>query len=161
MVDDVRRGILAAGVLGFGFSALIDVVVLHHILHLHHLVSEIVPTDTLGGLRYNVLADGLFSLGGILVMGIGAGLLWRAERRAAAPLPVRPLAGAAVIGLGGFDLFDVVVNHTVLGLHHATDGPGFYDPHWAVISLLIIAAGVLVYRGYDAEAEAEARGGRR
>lgn len=147
MADHVRRGLLAAGVLGFGFSALIDVILLHHVLRLHHLLSERVPTDTLAGLRYNVLADGLFSLGAVFAMGVGAGLLWRAERRAEAPLPVRPLAGAAVIGLGAFDLFDVVVNHWVLGLHHATDGPGYYDPHWAAISLLIVAAGALIYRG--------------
>lgn len=154
MADDVRRGILAAGVLGFGFSALIDVIVLHHILRLHHLVSGIVPTDTLAGLRYNVFADGLFSLGAILVMGVGAGLLWQAERRAETPLPVRPLAGAAVIGLGGFDLFDVIVDHLLLGLHSATSGPGYYELHWAVISLLIIGAGALVYRGYDVDADA-------
>ncbi len=105
------------------------------------------------GLRTNLLADGLFSVAMLVVAGIGGGLLWRAERRTAAPLPMRPIAGAAVIGLGVFDLFDVVVNHTLLGLHHATDGPGYYDPHWAVISLLIVAAGAYVYRTGRSEGE--------
>ncbi|RBI64004.1 DUF2243 domain-containing protein [halophilic archaeon] len=149
MTDDVRRGVIGAGVLGFGFSALIDVVVLHLILRLHHLVSNRYPVSTVPGLRTNVLADGLLSLGAILVMGVGAGLLWRAERRADRPLPVRSLAGAAIIGIGGFDLFDVVVNHTLLGLHHATHGSSYYDPHWFVVSVLIVVAGVLVYRGGD------------
>ena len=148
-MTDVRRGIIGAGVLGFGFSALIDVVVLHLILQLHHLVSNRYPISTVPGLRTNVFADGVFSLGAIVVMGVGAGLLWRAERRAAAPLPAQSLAGAALIGIGGFDVFDVVVDHYLLGIHHATHGPGNYDPHWLVLSALLVVAGVLVYRGGD------------
>ena len=144
--NSTRRAVVAAGVFGFGFSGLVDVLVLHHVLRLHHLVSNVYPTTTLAGLRTNILADGLFSLAMVVVAGVGAGLVWRAERRAPAPLPVRPLAGAAVVGLGVFDLFDVLVNHVLLGLHHATDGPGYYDPHWAVVSLLIIGGGAYVYR---------------
>jgi len=41
-------------------------------------LSGIYPMDTLAGLRTNVLADGLFSLGMLVVTGVGAGLLWRA-----------------------------------------------------------------------------------
>ena len=137
---------MAAGVFGFGFSGLVDVLVLHHVLQLHHLLSNVYPTDTLAGLRTNLFADGLFSLGMLAVAGVGAGLVWRAERRTAEPLAVRPLVGASVVGLGAFDLFDVVVDHTLLGLHHATSGPGYYDPHWFVVSLLIVVAGWVVYR---------------
>ncbi|MFC6837678.1 DUF2243 domain-containing protein [Halomarina ordinaria] len=142
----MRRALLGAVVFGFGFSAVIDVLVLHHVLQLHSLVSNLYPTTTVSGLRTNVFADGVFATVMLAVAGGGAGLLWRAERRATTPLPVRPLAGAAVLGLGAFDLFDVVVNHTILGLHDATEGPGYYDPHWAVISLLIVGAGYYVYR---------------
>ncbi|WP_129113245.1 DUF2243 domain-containing protein [Halegenticoccus tardaugens] len=144
--EPLRKALLAAGVFGFGFSGLIDVLVLHHVLQLHHLLSNVYDPATLSGLRVNILADGLFSVGMLIVAGVGAGLVWRAERRSVAPLPTRPLVGSAVIGLGAFDLFDVVVNHTILDLHSATDGPGYYDPHWAVVSLLIIGAGAYVYR---------------
>ncbi|WP_248905329.1 DUF2243 domain-containing protein [Halocatena marina] len=140
------RALFAAGIFGFGFSGLIDVIVLHHILQWHHLVSAIYPMTTLSGLRMNIFADGLFSIGMILVMGIGGGLVWRSERRTSVPLAFRPLAGAAVIGLGVFDLFDVVVNHAVLGLHHAVSRGGRYDPHWAIVSIGIILVGVYVYR---------------
>ncbi|WP_101294714.1 DUF2243 domain-containing protein [Halegenticoccus soli] len=155
---ELRKALLASGVFGFGFSGLIDVLVLHHVLQLHHLLSDVYDPTTLSGLRANLVADGLFSVGMVLVAGVGAGLLWRAERRAAAPLPVRPLAGAAVVGLGAFDLFDVIVNHTLLGLHSATDGPGYYDPHWAAVSLLIIAAGAYVYRTGIARARGDSAG---
>lgn len=149
--DGVRtRALLGAGIFGFGFSGLIDVLVLHHVLQWHHLVSAIYPMDTLDGLRTNLLADGLFSIGMVIVAGIGAGVVWRAERRTTVPLAIRPLVGAAVVGLGAFDLFDVVVDHTLLGLHHTVSQGGRYDPHWAVVSLLIVLAGVYVYRTRDA-----------
>lgn len=143
---DTRRAVLAAGTFGFGFSGLIDVLVLHHVLQIHHLLSNVYDPATLSGLRTNLVADGLFSVGMLLIMAVGGGLLWRVERRTPAPLAVRPLAGAAIVGLGVFDLFDVLVDHTLLGLHHATHGSAFYDPHWAVVSLLIIGAGAYVYR---------------
>lgn len=141
-----RRGLVGAGVAGFGFSALIDVLVLHHVLQWHHLLSGIYPMDTMQGLRTNLLADGVFSIVMLAVMGVGAGVLWRAERRTAEPLAVRPIAGAAILGLGIFDLFDVVVDHVILGLHQPLSQGGAYNPHWAAVSLLIIAAGAYVYR---------------
>lgn len=140
-----RRGLLGAGVFGFGFSGLVDVLVLHHVLQWHHLVSGIYPMDTVAGLRTNLLADGLFSLGMLVIAGVGAGLLWRAERAASSPLAVRPLAGSAVIGLGVFDVFDVVVDHVLLGLHQPLSRGGQYNPHWLVVSLLLVGVGYYVY----------------
>lgn len=141
-----RRSLLAAGVFGFGFSGLIDVLVLHHVLQWHHLLSGIYPQTTMAGLRTNILADGLFSLGMLVVTCVGAGLLWQSERRTDVPLALRPVAGAAVIGLGAFDLYDVVVDHVLLGLHQPLSQGGRYNPHWAVVSLLFLAAGYYVYR---------------
>lgn len=57
-----------------------------------------------------------------------------------------PLAGAGLLGLGSFDPLDVLVNHYLLGLHHATHGPGNFDPHWVVASLAFAAGGALVSR---------------
>src|SRR6056297_1695427 len=71
--DERRLGLVAAGTFGFGFSGLVDVLVLHHVLQWHHLVSGIYPMDTLAGLRTNILADGLFSLAMLVLAGIGAG----------------------------------------------------------------------------------------
>jgi len=144
--NEIRRGVLAAGTFGFGFSALVDVLVLHHVLQWHHLLSGRYPMDTLAGLRTNLLADGLFSLVMLGVLLVGAGLLWRAERRTASPLPVRPLAGAALVGLGVFDLFDAVVDHLLLGLHQPLSQGGRYNVHWLVVSLLLTGAGYYVYR---------------
>nr|WP_245800127.1 DUF2243 domain-containing protein [Haladaptatus litoreus] len=146
-VDGVtRRALLAMGIVGFGFSGLIDVLVLHHVLQWHHLLSGIYPMNTLDGLRTNIRADGLFSIAMLTIMCIGGGLLWQSERRTDVPLAVRPLIGAAVIGLGVFDLYDAIVDHAILGLHQPLSQGGYYNPHWIVVSLLIIVAGVYIYR---------------
>ena len=149
--DERRRALVAAGTFGFGFSGLVDVLVLHHVLQWHHLVSGIYPMDTLAGLRTNILADGLFSLAMLVLAGVGAGLVWRAERRTRLPLPARPLAGVALIGLGVFDVFDVVVDHMLLGLHQPLSQGGQYNPHWLVVSLLFVGAGYYVYRTATAD----------
>lgn len=149
MNDQTRRGLVGAGVFGFGLSAVVDVVLLHLVLQWHHLISNVVTPATLSGLRTNLVADGLFTLAMLLVASAGAGVVWRAERRAVEPLPARALAGAALFGLGAFDVFDVVVDHWLLGLHHAVGMDGRYDPHWFVVSVLVAAAGLLVYRNAE------------
>lgn len=141
-----RRALVGAGVFGFGFSGLIDVLLLHLILQWHHLLSGIYTMDTLAGLRTNILADGWFSVGMVVIAGIGAGVIWRAERRTREPLAIRPIAGSAVMGLGAFDLYDVIVDHALLDLHQPLSMGGQYNPHWAIVSLLIIGAGAYIYR---------------
>ena len=148
-----RRALVGAGVFGFGFSGLIDVLLLHHILQWHHLLSGIYPMNTLAGLRTNIFADGWFSVGMVVIAGIGAGVVWRAERRTREPLAVRPIAGSAVMGLGVFDLYDAVVDHALLGLHQPLSMGGKYNPHWAVVSLLIIGVGAYIYRTATTETD--------
>ena len=139
------RALLAGGLFGFGFSGLIDTLLLHLVFQWHHLLSGVSRTDTLDGLRTNVLADGLFSIAMLVVAGIGAGLLWRAERRTDVPLAIRPIAGAAVLGLGAFDLYDALVDHVLLGLHQPLSQGGRYNPHWIVVSVLVLLAGAYLY----------------
>ena len=140
------RGLLGAGVFGFGFSGLIDVLLLHLVLQWHHLVSGIYPMGTLAGLRTNVLADGLFSIAMVVIACIGAGVLWRSERRSDVRLAMQPLAGSALIGLGVFDLFDAIVDHALLSFHQPLSQGGQYNPHWTAVSLLFVLAGYYVYR---------------
>ena len=144
-----RRALIAAGIVGFGFSGLIDVLLLHLVLQWHHLLSGLYSQTTMSGLRINILADGLFSIAMVVIMGIGGGLLWKSERRTANPLPVRPLAGALLVGLGVFDLYDALVDHILLGLHQPLSQGGTYNLHWIAISLLFIGAGGYIYRTHS------------
>lgn len=147
------RALLAAGIFGFGFSGLIDVLVLHLILQWHHLLSGIYPMYTLEGLQTNIAADGVFSIAMLVVMCVGGGLLWQSERRSTNQLAIRPLTGAGIIGLGIFDLYDAIVDHAILGIHQPFSGAGQpfgiggrYNIHWTVISLLFIGAGYYIYK---------------
>jgi uncharacterized membrane protein len=151
-----QRALLASAIAGFGFSGLIDVLVIHQVLQWHHLLSGIYPMTTQEGLRTNVLADGLFSIGMVIITGIGLGLLWQSERRTDVPLAIRPLAGSALVGLGAFDLYDAIVDHAILGLHQPLSQGGQYNPHWTVVSLLFIVAGYYIYRTGTEERTEEA-----
>ena len=161
--DTTRRALLGAGIAGFGFSGLIDVLVLHLVFQWHHLLSGIYPMSTLDGLRVNILADGLFSIGMVIVTSIGLGLLWRSERRTDVSLALRPIAGSALIGLGAFNLYDAIVDHALLGLHQPLSQAGRplglggrYNLQWTIVSLLFVAAGYYVYRTGTKQREEQA-----
>ena len=136
--------LVGAGVLGFGLGGLVDVLVFHHVLQWHHLVSSLVPPESLAGLRTNLVYDGLFSLAMVAVMGVGAALVWRALNRSVDPhSPVRAV-GALLVGAGAFNVFDGVVDHYVVGIHDVVHGTGAFNPHWVGASLLLLGLGVLV-----------------
>lgn len=50
------------------------------------------------------------------------------------------------MGLGVFNLYDAIVYHALLDLHQPLSMGGKYNPHRAVISLLIIGVGAYIYR---------------
>ena len=157
-----RSTLVAAATLGVGIGGLVDVILFHMILQTHHLVTGYVDPTTLGGLRTNVFADGAFSLAMLLIAAVGGVRLWSALVAAdpARPPSASAAGGAAVVGRGAWNLVDVVVDHAVLQLHHATY-PAFdvYDWGWLVASLLLTAAGWLAIRG--ATRSAASPGGRR
>lgn len=145
-----RSTLLAAGTLGVGLGGLLDVILFHLVLQTHHLVTGIVPPTSLSGVRTNVFGDGVFSLAMLLVMGVGAVRLWSAlvEADPDRPPSASAVGGAAVVGLGVWNVFDVVVDHALLGLHHATYPVlDVYDLGWFVASLALVGAGWLTVRG--------------
>jgi uncharacterized membrane protein len=144
-----RPLLVAGGLLGFGLGGLLDVLLFHFVLQTHHLLSGIYPPTTMEALRFNLVADGLFSIGMILVMTVGFVLTWRALTRAGAEARSSggAYAGAVVVGIALFNLYDGIVDHYILGLHHATTPRlDIYDVVWVVASLVLLAAGLLVLR---------------
>jgi uncharacterized membrane protein len=139
-----RTVLLGGGVFGFGFGALIDVLVFHLVLQWHHLLSARIPVTTLGGLRTNIYFDGVFSLVTVGVMAVGAAVIWRAlngsDRRYSA---VRTI-GSVLVGIGAFNVFDGVVDHYVLHIHDVVHGTRALNPHWIGASLLLLGLGILV-----------------
>lgn len=137
-----RRLLLWGGTAGFGFGAVVDVVVFHLILQHHHLLSGYVDPHTYEGLRSNVQYDGLFLALMLGVAGVGLVMLWRTVNRARVELSSLFLGGAVLVGTGLFNVFDGTVNHYLLDAHDVVHDTEAWNPHWIAVSLLLLAAGL-------------------
>jgi uncharacterized membrane protein len=144
-----REAVFTGVLLGIGVVGFLDEAVLHQLLSWHAFYWA---TDERGRL----LSDGLFHVAHTALLLWGVGRLWRGPRT------VRPVLGGALVGGGGFNLYDGVVNHLVMHFHlvnervcptvHAdntiatcrADIP--YEIAFDAIALLVIVAGVLVLR---------------
>ncbi|MDX2140594.1 MAG: DUF2243 domain-containing protein [Chloroflexota bacterium] len=144
-----RRPLLRSGlVLGFGLGGFFDGIVLHQIFQLHHLTSSIYPMDTVAGLELNTFWDGIFHAAMYAITLIGLVLLWRALHRRGVPFAPRIVIGAIAVGFGIFHLFDSIINHWLLNLHHICYGPNLMacDVGFFVIGVLLIIAGAVTLR---------------
>jgi uncharacterized membrane protein len=141
-----RNPLVTAGVvLGFGMGGFIDGIVLHQLLQWHHFVSSIYPMDTVAGLQLNTLWDGLFHSAMYLITVIGLILLWRAINRRDVTQSPRTIFSAFLLGMGAFHVFDSIVNHWILRIHHIRSGPNelAYDLGFFIIGLALLGAGML------------------
>lgn len=149
--DRRRRLLLGAGTAGFGFGAVIDVVIFHQTLQTHHLLSGFYDPYSVDGLRTNVMFDGLFVLIMLAIMLTGLGIVWRPINRAEGRLSTRFLLGAIVLGMGLFNVIDGVVSHYVLDLHNVVHGTEAWNPHWLAVSVLLLVAGWVILRSADGQ----------
>ena len=118
----------------------VDQVVFHQLLGWHHLYDG-------SSRRVGVLTDGLLHTAELALLVTGLLLLVRlARRRALAP---RSALAGLLLGAGGFQLFDGLVNHKVLGLHQVRYGVEdllLYDLAWNAAGVVLLAIGVLLLR---------------
>lgn len=145
--QDATGVLLGGGLFGVGLGALVDVALFHHVLQWHHLLSAVRAPTTLRSLRWNVYVDGLFSLGALGVLVLGAAVVWRAANRAVDSCSTRRLLGSVFVGGGAFNVFDGVVDHYLLHLHDVVHGTRALNPHWVGVSLLLLGVGLLVLEG--------------
>ena len=120
---------------GVGLAGTLDEVVFHQLLRWHHLVDG-------GGEGVGRVSDGVLHVASTAALVAGVVLLvrtWDGDRRRT--------AGRVLAGLGGFNLFDGVVDHKVLRLHQVREGvPDLlpYDLAWLTISAAVLVAGLLL-----------------
>jgi uncharacterized membrane protein len=133
----------AGFVLGMGFGGLADGIILHQILGWHHLVCYTMNCRpaSIAQLEHENTQDGYLHLVLWLVLLAGATLLWRAARRAGPAARGRVLWGAVLAGCGAFNLFEGLINHQILGLHHVLPG----NPHQFLFDMLFLANGVVFF----------------
>jgi uncharacterized membrane protein len=133
-----RRVLLSGFLFGCGVAAsVIDMFVFHLALHWHHFY-DLSTSDVA------LTVDGFFHAFGWFVT-VG-GLFLLADIRRRVEVPWRRWVGAAIAGVGFFQLLDGVLFHKVLGIHQIRYGVDLlvYDVTWIGTAVLALAAGVLI-----------------
>lgn len=136
----IKRTIWSGVLVGIGVAAFIDETFFHQLLHWHHFYDK--STTTVG-----LVSDGFFHAGGFTCMVVGLFLMADALRRRGF-VPKR-WWGALLIGAGGFQLYDGIVQHKILRLHqiryHVTIWP--YDLTWNGIAVVMLIVGIFLMLG--------------
>ena len=141
-----RTPLVAAGfLLGAGLGGFVDGILLHQLLQWHNMLSGQLPPDTLVRAKINMYWDGLFHAAVWVLTVTGLGLLWAATGRADVPHSGRTLLGGGLLGWGGFNVVEGLIDHELLGLHHVYE----YTPnHWpADLAFLALGAALLLAGG--------------
>jgi uncharacterized membrane protein len=114
---------LSPGVwLGLGLGGFFDGIVLHQVLQWHHMLTSAgFPATSLHNLEFNTLWDGVFHMATWVFVVVGLALLWRHARRGSTGFAGRRFIGSMLIGWGGFNLVEGIVDHHLLGLHHVNE----------------------------------------
>jgi len=137
-VSSGARRSAGAGVLGgVGLAAFLDEVVFHQLLHWHHFYDRGTPAAAL-------VSDGLFhAFGWVAVV---ASLFTYADLQRRGDTVRRRLVGGVLAGWGGFQLYDGLVQHKLLGLHQIRYGVDLlgYDVAWNVAGGVGLVAGLLL-----------------
>ena len=150
-----HRSVLLSGLLlGIGVVGAIDEAVFHQLLQWHTLYWG---TDEHG----RILSDGLFHLASAAVLVWGALRVWQTPQ-AWPPGRREALLAAVLIGAGGFNLYDGLVQHLLLHLHLVdefvcptpeannsiatcpADIP--FEVAWLVAAAALLAIGILWWR---------------
>jgi uncharacterized membrane protein len=143
--------VLPGLLLGLGLGGFIDGIILHEILQWHHMVSHVdaYPTDTIAGLRVNVLADGFFHVVTWLLVWAGTTMTvvsWRQGRLA----PNWSFHfGLLLTGWGIFNVVEGLIDHQILQVHHVRDdlnAPLSWDIGFLIFGALLVAVGWLLYK---------------
>jgi len=119
----------------------LDEIVLHQLLRWHHFYDR-------GSQAAGLIADGVFHLGSTAVLAVGLVLLVQRWRAGSGP-PRRAVAGI-LLGAGGFNLYDGLVQHKLLGLHQVRAGAPDnlpYDLAFVGLAAVVLLAGLLLLRG--------------
>ena len=132
-----QRSLLSGVLIGIGVAAFVDETVFHQLLHWHHFYDKSTPTAGL-------VSDGFFHAFGWAAI-VGGLFLFADLQRRQATVPPRLWAGGC-LGLGGFQLYDGLVQHKLLTLHQVRYGVELlpYDLVWNLVAVLFVVAGVVL-----------------
>jgi uncharacterized membrane protein len=137
---ETMRSLRSGACCGVGLAAFVDETVFHQLLHWHHFYDK---SSSSAGL----VSDGLFHAVGFTAIVVGLFLMADAIRRQGF-VPKRWWA-ALLIGYGGFQIYDGLVQHKIFRLHqiryHVSIWP--YDLVWNLTAALVVIVGVALLTG--------------
>ncbi|WP_309119034.1 DUF2243 domain-containing protein [Paenibacillus sp.] len=133
--------------LGIGLAGAFDGIVFHQLLQWH---SVYMHTHRHG----QIVSDGVFHAFTVVALAVSAVMLWRAGHPGGLARGKRLLVSGALLGAGGFNVVEGIVNHHLLQLHHVKQGDPYellYDLAYLAVSALIFAYGLYLRQGGRAE----------
>lgn len=161
MQAGVKPPLVPSLLMGIGLGGFVDGIVLHQILQWHHILTAegCCPASTIAGLEDNTLADGFFHVAtwlAVVAGTIAAVYAWQQGRLAP---PWRSHLGGLLLGWGGFNLAEGLIDHHILGIHHVRDDLGAplgWDLGFLASGVLLAAIGAALLRSGRREAQARA-----
>lgn len=133
--------------LGLGIAGTLDEVVLHQLLHWHHFYDRSTPA-------VGLMSDGLFHITATVFLLVG---MYRLGQHRGNPYGGwrRYFWAGVLLGIGGFNLYDGIIQHKVLRLHQVRPGVANelpYDVTFISIALAIFVAGIGLLRAASSSA---------
>ena len=139
---------LWSGVLfGIGLVAFIDEAVFHQLLHWHHFYDK--STSEVG-----LISDGFFHA--LSWFATVAGLFLYADLRRRNVLQKRRWYGGVLLGAGGFQLYDGIIQHKIMQIHQIryVENVIVYDIVWNIIAVTLVITGLsLLARSRERETQ--------
>jgi uncharacterized membrane protein len=135
---DPGRSTWACALIGVGLMAAIDEIVFHQLLGWHHFYDRSTSDVAL-------MSDGILHAAELVILVAGFFLFADLRRRHA--LAPRAAWAGLLLGMGGFQLFDGIVDHKVLRIHQVRYGVDTlpYDLAWNAGALLLLVAGGILW----------------
>ena len=129
----------ASALVGIGLMSTIDEIVFHQILAWHHFYDRSTP-------KIGLMSDGFLHAAELLAMIAGVFMIMNLIREKALN---KPYSWAGFfLGLGGFQLFDGIIDHKVLRLHQIRYVENLlpYDLAWNGFALLLLLIGFVLLK---------------
>jgi uncharacterized membrane protein len=122
---------------GIGLIGALDEIILHQLLQWHNFYVHSTQF-------WRIFSDGLFHIFSLCLFLIATSQLWSKRSLLSTLERGRALVAGILLGMGGFNLYDGIIQHKLLQLHPVREGVPDqlpYDLAWNGLALLLIAGG--------------------